>query len=195
MQYATKRQNKRHFGKWLIVVVIILVLAAGGGFWWHHTHPVAKKIQTNTGTAIANPNVPGSTDNKESTNVTPGAIGGPTNSKDYNSNVPGQTTSGVQPNRPIGQFVSNPGGPGNPNPTTEESTCTTTPGAFCQILFKSGGVTNQLPAQKTDANGSTVWDWGIKAIGLTPGTWQVTAVATNGDKSASNTGPQLVISR
>ena len=115
MKY-TKGQNKKHHSRWVFGVILLIIVAVGGGFWWHKAHPAAKTVQTNAGTAVANPNVPDSTTNKVQTGVTPGAISGAGNSKDLGANTPGQTSSSVQPDKPIGQFVSNPGGPGNPTP-------------------------------------------------------------------------------
>lgn len=84
---------------------------------------------------------------------------------------------------PNGQFVSNhrPGQDGSP--TSEQSVCNTTPGATCSIQFTSNGVTKSLSAKVADAGGSAYWNWSLKDIGLTSGSWAVSATATLGSKS------------
>ena len=47
-----------------------------------------------------------------------------------------------------------------------------------------------LPAKQTDANGNTSWDWDVKELGLTTGTWTITVKATNG-KYTSTTVDQI----
>ena len=80
---------------------------------------------------------------------------------------------------PTGPFVSNhhPNLSGSPAPSELQSACTTTPGAKCQIIFRNGPVTKYLPAQQTDSGGSAYWSWKLQDIGLTAGTWQITAQA------------------
>jgi hypothetical protein len=87
---------------------------------------------------------------------------------------------------PTGNFVSNhyPGQSGSP--TTETSTCNTSPGASCYIKFTNvdSDDTTQLPTQLTDARGSTSWYWDTKNDAhLTSGQWKITAVATLGDQT------------
>ena len=108
------------------------------------------------------------------------------NSKDDDgSSAP---NSAVAPASPVGTFVSNhhPNLDGSPAPNVENSTCSTTPGVKCQIRFYRNGVTKSLPVQQTSQNGNTSWTWKLQDIGLTQGTWSVTAVAINGDKTASS---------
>jgi hypothetical protein len=87
---------------------------------------------------------------------------------------------------PTGNFVSNhyPGQSGAP--TTETSTCNTSPQASCYIKFTNvnSGDTTQLPTQVTDARGSTSWYWDTKNDAhLTSGQWKIIAVATLGDQT------------
>lgn len=193
MQYITKKHSIR---KKLLFTTLVILLVAGGGFaWWHKSHSTVKVIQTNNhGQAVANPNVPGKEDNGQDTGTGAGA------SKDSASNEPAPSpTSSVQPAKPTGQFISNhhPSLSGkNGIPNTETSTCSTTPGVDCQIRFTSGSVTKSLSAQKTDGNGNVIWNWKLQDIGLTVGTWKVTAVAINGGKAASaQDALQLVVSQ
>jgi hypothetical protein len=90
---------------------------------------------------------------------------------------------------PTGSFVSNhnPNLSGSPAPNSMQSTCTTTPGAKCQITFKLGSTTKSLPAQQTDRGGSAYWSWELQDIGLTEGSWEVTAKATLGSQTKTAT--------
>lgn len=201
MTLHKKNKTKKFSKKWLVGGLVLLIVTGGiVGWMWHEHTSAPKKIALDNGqTVVADSDVPGSEDkDKNNADATPGTIGGSTNSKDYSSNVPGQTSSGVQPTKPTGQFVSNPGKPGDPAVTTstaEETVCITTPGVYCEIHFTSGSTVKKSPKYKTDGNGSTLWEWTPKKYGLTPGTWKVTAIAINGDKTASANGPQLVIKK
>lgn len=107
--------------------------------------------------------------------------------KDSSSAAPSLDTS-VTPVAPAGTFVSNhrPNLSGSPAPSQENSTCTTTPGAECYIQFENDGVIKLLPAQVTDSNGNTSWDWDVKSLGLSQGSWTITAIAKNGAKTNSS---------
>ena len=66
------------------------------------------------------------------------------------------------------------------------STCTTTPGATCQISFTKDGESHSLPAETTDAGGTAYWNnWQPQDYGLTPGSWTVTAIAKLGSQTMS----------
>ncbi|MDO8592012.1 MAG: hypothetical protein Q7R60_03800 [bacterium] len=93
-------------------------------------------------------------------------------------------------NAPWGNFVSNhsPGKDGAP--TSEVSTCNTTPGATCTVQFIKDGVSRNLETKTTDSNGSVSWSWDIKDANLSSGKWQITAVATLNGQSKS-TSDQL----
>lgn len=187
---SSKKHSKKRVVYSAILVVAVLLI---GGFLWHrhNQHKSAPLVTTQTGAATPSPDVP--TSQPANDNPTTGSL---PNSKDNFNNQPGrQLSSNITPKAPLGNFVSNHHASlvGSPGPI-ENSTCETTPGAMCQIRFKSGNITKTLPVQKTNANGGTSWDWKLQDINLTAGTWQVTAIATNGDKSASATDAlQLVI--
>lgn len=89
-------------------------------------------------------------------------------------------TSGDELLAPSGSFVSNhrPSLGGTPSSSTEESICTTTPGAFCTITFKKDGITKTLESLQTDSSGTAIWNWDIKSAGFIPGTWTITANAS-----------------
>jgi hypothetical protein len=68
-----------------------------------------------------------------------------------------------------------------------ESTCNSTPGATCKIVFIKDGVTKSLPTKKLDDGGAAYWSWQPSAIGLTAGSWQIKAVTQLGSQSESTT--------
>jgi hypothetical protein len=106
----------------------------------------------------------------------------------------GSTGTATPPRTPEGVFVSNHHPGENGSPTKETSVCTTTPGATCQILFVKDGVTKSLATQTTDKGGSAYWNnWEVHDT-LTPGTWQVKAVATlNGQSATAVDATELVV--
>jgi hypothetical protein len=126
------------------------------------------------------------------------------------TNVPGgvtPNTSTVSLAAPEGMFVSNHGNGNNPAVTVntqEESTCSTTPGASCQIIFTDGSQTESLVVKQTStensktgiAAGTVSWSWTPAQIGLTPGDWKIAATATlNGQTSSTQDAADLVISQ
>jgi hypothetical protein len=105
------------------------------------------------------------------------------NSSSNKSTAPTDSESGLLD--PTGSFVSNHK-PSNSSPQ-EQSVCNTTPRATCFIKFVSGGTVKLLAAQTTDSNGSSYWTWDINSAGLSPGFWQVTAVASLDGQTKSTT--------
>lgn len=171
------------------LVVIVLLLAAGSTYLlWLRTHtlaPTASEIELNRGTATPTTQVPG------------GSTEGQTTSPDASKGSQGSPTGtppapNVMPDKPTGQFVSNhqPNISGKPYPNTETSICTTTPGIVCKIKFTMGSMTKSLPPKTTDASGNAVWsDWTIQSVGLTEGTWRITAQAINSNNVVSTSDP------
>jgi hypothetical protein len=166
----------------ILIILAIIVLVSAGIFYYVN--------QKNNNTPITPPAPSGgsaATKEKDASSST--SIG---SSKDQNtdSTTP-EIDSGVTPQTPVGTFVSNhhPNLDGQPAPNTIESTCTTTAGATCTLTFTNEATSLSLPAQKTDQNGNTTWTWKLQDIGLTAGSWTVTATAQNGTKSAFSTDP------
>jgi hypothetical protein len=77
------------------------------------------------------------------------------------------------------------------------STCNTTPGATCQLLFTKNGITKSLDVENTDSGGAVYWSWNPAGIGLTSGVWHITAKAVLGSqvKTTSNDPLTLEISQ
>lgn len=188
MQYKGSKQksNKGKLrGVALAILLLLLVAVVAGAAYmlWHQNHSSFTQTKTNNGTATANPNVPGGTNDNSNDNTTAN------NSKDSSGNTPGPTLDpSVQPAMPTGQFVSNHHASlaQQPGLNSETSACITTPGAMCRIDFTNGSVTKSLPTGKTDENGSYVWtSWTLQSLGITEGTWEITAVAMNGSKTTT----------
>jgi hypothetical protein len=199
MAYKSKIARKRTLRRPLLVsgVVLLCVLVIGSFLGYHHYHKSKKTTDLATARSIysqpqANPHVPGG-----STGATQGS--GISSSKGGNSSTTVPVPSAdAQPSNPVGEFVSNhkPNLSGAPAPNTESSTCTTTAGVICQITFTNGSTVKSLPAQKTDSQGNTSWSWTLQSAGLSEGTWQIAAVATNGAKTATSPDlSKLVISQ
>lgn len=95
---------------------------------------------------------------------------------------------------PYGNFVSdhNPNLSGTPHPNLMNSTCSTVPGATCQITFTKDGITKSLAIETTDAGGSAYWSWKLQDIGLTSGSWQVQAIARLGNQTKTTTDALLL---
>ena len=59
----------------------------------------------------------------------------------------------------------------------------------CTIEFTNGTNTKSLPVKTVDANGNASWDWRLQDIGLTAGSWTITAIASNGTLTSQSSDP------
>lgn len=101
------------------------------------------------------------------------------------------TGSGEAPKTPYGSFVSNHNAHLN---DSEFSTCLTSAGARCQITFSKDGTSKALDEKTTDGDGAAYWTWKPQDLGLSAGSWQITAmVITSGKTATSTDGRNLVI--
>ena len=174
----------------LVVLLGYTAVASINSFWPFQNNEASNANKTpktnNTETNQKN--------NQDNNSSTTGSI---VSSPDENSDGSVTASPSATPNQPSGVFVSNhrPNISGKPYPSQINSTCTTTPGTTCVITFTKNGETKSLTPQKTDANGNTSWNWDIKDIGLTAGTWKIKAIASNGDLSSETLDPiEMVIS-
>lgn len=108
---------------------------------------------------------------------------------------------------PVGTFVSNHG-QDSAHPvtasTTEVSSCTTTPGASCDIKFINaessatadlGVLQTSTAGSQTESPGTVSWTWTPEQVNLTSGSWTVEAVATlNGQTKTTTDSTLLTIS-
>lgn len=110
-----------------------------------------------------------------------GAVTTPDNDKQANGAAGSDSVAA-----PEGNFVSshraNMG-------STIESVCTTTRGASCDISFTKGGVTKTLGRKDVNSAGAASWIWTPASIGLTPGSWVITATAELSGAQTSSKDP------
>lgn len=175
-QNSSPRRISR-FRTFLLLAIFIVALGAGATafyLWRHHS-----KINT-----TLSPTANSATKGEQA--ASPPAS---SSTSSTSTNQPGDDKSSTGSSTPTatlvditGSFVSNhhPNLSGKPAPNIIQSTCTTTEGATCQIIFTMGAITKSLPAQVTDRGGSTYWTWKLQDIGLTAGSWHIQAKATLG---------------
>ena len=172
-----------------LTIVVALGLIAGGIFYYvrvYQPEQNKKNFGSETTTPVADQPKSEATQESESPTLTSPKDNGKTD-----EGKPQAPPSTTQPSAPVGVFVSNhfPNLGGSPAPNTLSSTCSTTVGVQCYIEFKNGSITKNLEPKQTDTNGSATWNWKLQDIGLTAGSWTVTAVAKNGSLTASATDP------
>lgn len=73
------------------------------------------------------------------------------------------------------------------------STCNTTPGATCQVIFVNGNITKNLSPETADAGGAIYWAWRPKDIGLIPGTWHMSLKAILGGQTRTTSNDPLTL--
>ena len=163
---------------YLTAAIVLVAIVALGLFLRFHKN---KDIIPST-----NPTPPAADSNSGAVNQQPSSSSGPASSNSDKNPASVATPSGTDLAAPYGTFVSDhhPSLSGaNNTPSSELSTCTTTPGASCYITFAKDGVTKKLASQTTDGSGSTSWHWDVSQAGLSEGTWEVTAVASLGGQT------------
>jgi len=175
---SPKKPNKARIIAFIIVVALV-VLGVGTVLALHHG---AKKQGV-----INSPAKPATTASQntkgEPAPSTPAQPEPTTQPGDNKSNEGGGQTA--DPSTPL-QDPANSSFAGNhhPGPTeTVQSVCNTSPGASCTISFTKDGATKSLPTQTTDRGGATYWTWSPQGLGLSPGTWHITATATLGSQT------------
>ena len=90
--------------------------------------------------------------------------------------------SGEGPKTPYGSFVSSHSAQLN---SPELSTCLSSVGAKCKISFSKDSLTKTLDEKTTDSDGAAYWSWRPQDLGLTAGSWKITAEASLNGKTAS----------
>lgn len=204
----SKKSTHSHHRIYTLLILVVFLIAAGTlVYYFTKSNPPATVTAKQAGTSKGNNPTPANT--STGTNSVPTLpYQAPVINPDQN--VPGSitpSTTSVSLATPEGTFVSNHGNGNNPRVTVntqEESTCTTTPGATCQVTFTQGSQTEFLPAEQTSTEnsktgvpaGTVSWGWTPAQIGLAPGEWQVTATATlNGQTKSTQDTTELLISQ
>ena len=103
-----------------------------------------------------------------------------TGTEEKTSEQPATPSPTAQLAAPHGDFVSSHRVGKN---TMITSVCTTTPGAKCEIIFTMNLVQKTLSVEQTDSSGNVYWDWKPSDIGLSSGTWKITAKSTLGNQT------------
>ncbi len=180
MQSLQQKTSHKKRNILIAVAVVCLVLASLATAYYLKRKDDAYKTKQ-YGSSQTNPN--SNTPIADSSNNT----GGSSSSKDATEAPAPAADSSIVPSAPVGNFVSNhhPNLSGQPAPNLESSTCSTSPGVQCQIKFTHGDIVKYLDPQVTNADGNTSWTWKVSDIGLTVGDWKITAIATNGSKTAT----------
>ena len=190
----TNKNNHKIIIISLAIVVLLLCsyfLIARANYFWPFKNNSLKDASQNT-PATNNTE----TDQKNNSN-TENSSSGIVNTPDQNDENTASIEETKIPTKPSGTFVSNhrPNISGKPYPSSINSTCTTSPGASCEIMFTNGQLKKTLQKQKVNNNGSTYWEWDINNLGLTAGVWKIKAVASNGSLTSETEDPtDLVIS-
>ena len=178
MMLSPTKRSRAYSASQLVLILLVVVIGIVGYLELHnityffHKKPVTASQATKGQPATS----PG--------NSTPSQSQAP-NGQNGSQGSTG-TNSTAHPITPTGDFVSNhhPNLSGSPAPNQMTSTCTTTPGATCQITFTNGSTTKFLPVETTDEGGSAYWNWKLQDIGLTAGSWKVEAIAQLGSQTA-----------
>ncbi len=181
-----KRLIKRRRNRKLVRVVVAALILFSTLFTYFYFH--LKNLDTTPTKASSSASVPVTSKG----DVTPPKT---TNNEKGNSSDTAQTmptsNSTNPPKTPYGNFVSNH----NPKSTdSEQSTCTTSPGASCTISFTKDGAIKKLDHKTTDSDGTAYWLWSLKDIGIREGTWQITVTSNlNGKDATANDTRDLVV--
>jgi hypothetical protein len=185
----TKNSNRPFYkNKWLIAVFTLFIILAlleltNTTHLLHSKKAVSGTIPSSSPTGTSPPSA--SSESKGSGSTTP-----PTVINEKQSQTPPVNTNAPL-QAPYGTFVSNHHPDAN---SSEESVCSSTPGASCTIKFTQGSVVKTLSAQTVDGTGTTYWSWNVKQAGITSGSWTVTANASlNGQTKSTQDNLALEI--
>jgi len=192
----TKRQKKSRprFAVVAVVIVVIVLAAIGASVWHMHIRKTPQRtvslVSTNTTPKSTTPQKGLPTTTTTTTGTTSTNNGG-TAAKNPDNTTP--TTQGAAPKTPANDgLVSNhqPSLSSSWGTNQESSVCNTSPGATCQITFTSNGVTKSLASEQADSTGAAYWNnWTLQSIGLTEGSWTITATATLNGQTSHVTDP------
>lgn len=169
--------------KYVLLILLLIVIAGGTVFYFTSVKP-----SSNTSASVPNtsfkPNT--KTGNQSTKGETPTVIQPTPSSKGVGPETGGNGTSSANLDAPTGNFVNTH----HPSLSTPmSSSCVTTVGAMCQITFTNTATGKTIPVssqpQAVDSSGAAYWNWTPQQIGLTSGTWKITATATLNDQSKS----------
>jgi flagellar basal body-associated protein FliL len=198
--YTKKKKSHKGLISSVLTLVVIAVAVVGLVIFHHHS-----KSSSDTTTAMQTSQQKKASSAKEAESP---AVTVPNTTPTPTSNVPGGSTGSTDTNTlqltaPTGTFVSNHGSASDEPviaSSGEASNCTTTPGATCDITFTMSSMTKDLGVKTTPSStgnlpaGTASWSWTPASIGLTSGTWTITATATlNGQTKTSTDQTNLTV--
>jgi hypothetical protein len=189
MTKVRRNSIKRMYrNKWLLIVFAAIVILTLLEFT-NTTHLLHSKKAVSGTIPSSSPINTSSSSAKPESGSTGSATPPAANNEKQNQTPPVSTNAPLQ--APYGTFVSNHHPDAN---TSEESVCSSTPGASCVIKFTQGNVVKTLSAQAVDGTGTTYWSWNVKQAGLTSGSWTVAAIANlNGQTKSTQDSLALEI--
>lgn len=177
----------------VIAVVTLVIITAGIGLHYKKAaddQSVAQATRQSTATA-AKP-LSAAKSQAASSEITTSGSGATHDSVGGSSSSDKSSTTSVDPATPLkapyGEFVSAHILPSGGEKQPQYSICRTTPGASCSIIFTQGDSVKSLPTKTADSEGAASWDkWIPSELGLTSGSWTITAKATLGTQNSQTT--------
>lgn len=164
----------------IVIYLAIAVLLIAGAIIANHYFNAKKNV---SGVIPVKTTVPGSRQESEEPAVNNGSNSIVSDKKQTTVVAATPANDITDLTKPYGTFVSNhhPSLSGDNSRSTIQSVCSTNPGALCTIQFSKDGVIKSLPEQIVGSDGTTLWEWNIRAAGFTPGTWLIKAIAKSGE--------------
>lgn len=170
-----------------VLLAILLIVIAGGVIFYFTSIKTSSNTATNVPNTTYKPNT--KTGNQNTKGEAPTVVQPAPSSKGVGPETGGNGTSSATLTAPTGNFVNTH----QPSLSTQMfSSCVTSVGATCQITFTNTDSGKTIPVssqpQAVDSSGTAYWNWSPQQIGLSPGTWKITATAalSGQTKSASD---------
>jgi cytoskeletal protein RodZ len=194
-KYTNSKKLSQKRSKWMILLGVLLVLVCAVGVLQltHAIHllgnPQPKDL---TGTTASEetkgePKASKAKPNSDSAQSTSSAT------IDGTKDTGTPRAAAVALDTPSGNFVSSHHVAATDSVT---SACNTNPGATCTLTFTNGSTIKSLPTKSADAGGAAYWNWTPQSIGLSTGTWQIKATASqSGQQQSANDALSLEVSR
>lgn len=181
MSFRGNRRSRARIA--LLAATVVFVSVACGSDGSSGTSPSA--VPTSQSGVPTTTIRPGTSPTTQTPVTSDDAGGAPTSSEAVSTTIAPESDV---PKAPTGLFLSSHElslGSGS-GPTKGRSVCRTSANVSCQVRFSKDGRALTLPAQRTDAQGDTSWDWSPATVGLDVGHWSVEVVASAGGAQATS---------
>lgn len=193
-----KRLLKTHRRILLTALLVGAIAVVLGFIYW----PSQKKVSiipssspssssSNKGAAANSTQSPNSNAPSSSGQSAEGSSPGASNNAKA-SGSPASSSSSSSLITPWGDFISSQNASTSSSGTTEVSVCNTSPGATCYIQFTNGNSIYKLAVETANSNGAASWTWNVKNSGLSPGQWQISAVASFNNLTKTGTTTEIL---